>query len=181
MALCYSQLDGETRLRMLSEFEGDVRARRTYASKRFTDRGHAIHQDALREAIVDGNDQTLAERLQSQGAFAAYETSHTKNGKQYQKAVPWDAHITYAEGEFNRYYVRAICLRAIDGGHAIEVMRAKDVESPRSASTALIGTRPPAAQLLEALRTDFRVDNAFGIPPGPNSGLTVKLVVGVPA
>lgn len=181
MALNYPQLDGETRLRMLSEFDADVRAGKTYVSKRFTERGRAIYQDALREAIVDGNDDSLAERLRSQGAFAAYETSHKKNGEPYQKAVPWDAHMTYSEGEFNRYYIRAICLRAIQDGQAIEVVRAKDVENPRSSSIALIGTRPSAAQLLEALRTEFRIDNAFGIPPGPNSGLSVALLIGVPA
>ena len=104
-----------------------------------------------------------------------------RNGKPYMKDVPHDAHVTYAEGEFNRHYIRAICIRSIEVGHAIEVIRAKEVLNARSASVALVGQRLAAAPLLEALQTDYRVDNAFGSPPGPNSGLAIRILHGIAA
>jgi hypothetical protein len=55
------------------------------------------------------------------------------------------------------------------------VYRAKEVVNPRAESVALIGKSLPAKQLLDDLRTNIGTDTALGLPPGPNSGLSVKL------
>ncbi len=81
-----------------------------------------------------------------------------------------------AEGEFNRFYARGLCRRAIaEGIEALVVYRAKEVVNPRAESVALIGKSLPAKQLLEDLRAHIGTDTALGLPPGPNSGLSVKL------
>jgi hypothetical protein len=91
--------------------------------------------------------------------------------------VPVTAPDTLAEGEFNRFYIRGLCLRAIQDGVAeLIVYRAKEVSSPRRESEAMIGARLPPERLLQDIRTHPGVDTAFGLPPGPNSGLSVHLL-----
>ena len=90
--------------------------------------------------------------------------------------VPYTAPETLAEGEFNRFYARGLCRRAIEEGTSqLIVYRAKQVMNARSASQAKIGTKISAKELLQDLRTHPGVDTALGLPQGPNSGLSVKL------
>jgi hypothetical protein len=73
--------------------------------------------------------------------------------------VPITAPETLAEGEFNRFYARGLCLRAMAQGiESLVVYRAKDVVNPRPESVALIGKSLPAKQLLDDLRAGFCVD-----------------------
>ena len=90
--------------------------------------------------------------------------------------VPLNAPETLAEGEFNRFYVRGLCACALDEGiNEVQVYRGKAVRSPRPQSQALIGKMIPAQALLEDLKQSPGVEPALGVPPGPNSGLTVRL------
>ncbi len=90
--------------------------------------------------------------------------------------MPVTAPETLAEGEFNRFYARGLCRRAMAQGiESLLVYRAKEVVNPRPESVALIGKSLPVKQLLEDLRANIGTDTALGLPPGPNSGLSVKL------
>jgi hypothetical protein len=90
--------------------------------------------------------------------------------------VPRTAPITLAEGEFNRFYLRGLCQRAIEaGGPAIEIYRARASVTPRPESEAMIGRHLDADKLLVDLREHVGVDTALGLPPGPNSGLSGRL------
>lgn len=90
--------------------------------------------------------------------------------------VPVTAPDTLAEGEFNRFYARGLCARAIaDGIPDVEVYRGKQVQRPRPESQSKIGNRINVKALLEDLRKSQGVEPALGLPPGPNSGLTVRL------
>ncbi len=90
--------------------------------------------------------------------------------------VPITAPDTLAEGEFNRFFVRGLCVKAIeDGIPEVEVYRGKQVNQPRPQSEAMIGKRISAKRLLDDLRVSQGVEPALGLPPGPNSGLTVRL------
>ena len=102
------------------------------------------------------------------------ERRRTKSGIITAK-VPKDANKTLAEGEFNRYYIRGVCKKAISEGLEIEVYRAKQVEKPRPESQALIGKTLDPKTLLDDLRERIGVDTALGVPAGPNSGLSVRL------
>lgn len=99
-----------------------------------------------------------------------------RQGEADEGKVPVTAPWTFAEGEFNRFYLRGLCLRAIDEGKSIEVYRAKAVVAPRPESTALIGARLNPHTLLADLRIHLAVDTALGLPAGPNSGLSGRLV-----
>lgn len=68
----------------------------------------------LRDAVQGGNDATLAGALASNGRLLTRETAkHPKGGPKIVKAVPVTAPQTLAEGEFNRYYARGVCIRAL--------------------------------------------------------------------
>jgi len=91
--------------------------------------------------------------------------------------IPVTAPDTLAEGEFNRFYARGLCARAIDNGiKEVVVYRGKEVQQPRAESQAMIGKKIDATVLLEDLRNSPGVEPALGLPPGPNSGLTVHLL-----
>ena len=81
-----------------------------------------------------------------------------------------------SEGEFNRFYMRGLCERAKEEGHThVLLYRAKFAEHPRAESEVLIGSEIEVDQLLADLRKHIRIDTALGLPPGPNSGLSIRL------
>ena len=115
--------------------------------------------------------------MRKQGRLNATEERRKPSGGTSTVKVRVDAPDMLAEGEINRFYARGLCLRAIkDGKPEVQVYRAKEVSKPRTASIALIDTKLAVAALLEDLRESIGVDTALGLPPGPNSGISVKLV-----
>lgn len=176
MGLNYENLDLVTRQHMIGELDLDIKENRIYFSKRFNSVGKSNWESLLREAILSHNDDWLANELQTRECFLQHETV-IRQGKQIIKKVPYDAAITCAEGEFNRFYARGLCSRAISEGiQLVEVYRGKIVRTPRAESEMKIGQTLLAKQLLQDLRTSHGVEPALGIPPGPNSGLTVRLI-----
>jgi hypothetical protein len=90
--------------------------------------------------------------------------------------VPITAAETLGEGEFNRFYIRALCVHAInDGIKTLIVYRAKVVANARVESEMKIDTGVDPVRLLGDLRNNPGVDTALGLPAGPNSGLSVRL------
>ena len=172
-------LDDETRAAMLTEVEHDVAAGVLYISPRLSPTGADDYPELLRDAVLHGDDATLAASLASAGRLLTHETArHPRGGADIIKNVPVTAALTMAEGEFNRFYSRGVCVRALaEAGPSakVTIYRARESANPRSASIALVGTTPSAAELLEDLRTHIGMDTALGLPPGPNSGLSVHL------
>jgi hypothetical protein len=91
--------------------------------------------------------------------------------------VPTNSREMLAEGEFNRYYIRAICRIAIEEQVSLEIYHAKSVHSPRTESQQKIGQTVNPSTLLTDLRSHIEVDTALGLPAGPNSGLSVRLSI----
>jgi hypothetical protein len=175
MSLNYLNLDPETREYMISELEYDLDRTKVYFSLRLNDIGKDNYVPALRRAFIDGDDTSLAFEIRN-GYLNETEQRRTKNG--YTTArVPITAADTLAEGEFNRYYIRALCRRGLDQDkYDLVVYRARQVANPRPASEAKIGEVIRADQLLSDLRESTGVDTGLGLPPGPNSGLSIRLV-----
>lgn len=175
MALNLINLDAVTRKFMLDEIERDEKAGNLYIGKRLSNRGAADYPALLRAAAAAADDSFLANELRTPGRVNPTETRNTKNGVTWVK-VPVTAPDTLSEGEFNRFYARGLCRRAIDEGKPqVRVYRAKQVVNPRIDSEALIGRVFGAEKLLEDLRTHIGTDTALGLPNGPNSGLSICL------
>ena len=171
----FENLDSTTRNFMEKEFESDVKEQKVYLSNRLTDSGKDRYLELLREAIKNSDSSSLVSNLQSENLFRDQEEYTKRSGERGIRRVPVTTPQTLGEGEFNRYYIRGLCQRAIsEDRQDVEIYRAKEVNNPRAESEEMVGTRLNAKKLLEDLRQNIGVDPCLGLPPGPNSGLSVK-------
>jgi hypothetical protein len=172
----FANLDAQTRQQMVQEIKDDVASSRLYLSPRLSPQGRQQYPALLTEAAEKHNEAWLAQEIRSRGLLNATETRNKPKGGTTEAAVPVTAPDTLAEGEFNRFYCRGLCRRAVAESKAhVVVYRGKPVSNPRPESEAKVGAQMPAAALLNDLRTHVGVDTALGLPAGPNSGLTVRL------
>lgn len=177
MGLKYANLDAETRRFMVEEIDRAIADGSIYVSPWLSAVGRADWNNLLRTAASNGDDNSLAQELRQKGRVS--QTAQRKKPKSEELMtynVPVTAPDTMSEGEFNRFYVRGLCRRAIENGiKQLEVYRAKDVAQPRPGSEEKIGSMVDPKAILEDLRTSPGVEPTLGLPPGPNSGLTLKL------
>lgn len=173
MPLHYLNLDTQTRNYMRQELEADLTQNTLYPSPRLNPEGLAIWHALLSEAFDAHDDAWLAARLREGTLLNAFEINRRTGTT---KRVPSNANETLAEGEFNRFYIRGVCARAIaEGFPDVIIYRAKAASQPRMESERLIGTTISAERVLSDLRKNIGVETALGIPPGPNSGISVHL------
>lgn len=176
MGLRLESLNDDVRRFMLQEVEYDVNNGNLYRSKHFNDTGNSVYLDLIRQTVQRYDDDWLAERIRVGNCMNQTYTKRKPKGGYTEAKVPWNAPDTFAEGEFNRFYARGLCLHATATGvPALLVYRAKAVMVPRADSEAMIGTMIEAQALLADLRIHQGVDTALGLPNGPNSGLSVRL------
>jgi hypothetical protein len=176
MALAYENLDERTRALMLTEIDRDISLGSLFLSDNLSPQGQSDYPNLLKTAAGTGNDVTLAAEIHQR--LNPFEKPRKLKSGGFSKApvMRSNAHEMLAEGEFNRFYIRAICLRALEDGIAsVIVYRAKAVVNPRTESEQKIGQAVSPEGLLNDLRTHPGVDTALGLPPGPNSGLSVRL------
>lgn len=161
---------------MLKELEMDIGSDSVYYSKRLKTDKQSLWIELLKEAVSKYEDNWLAKQLELKDCLRGQEERRHQSGKIIIAKVPKTAYNTLAEGEFNRYYARGLCLRAINEGiERVIVYRGKEVSSPRQESENQIGNVLYANDLLDDLRKSIGVETALGMPPGPNSGLTIRL------
>lgn len=172
MAFNFKNLDQKTRELMLEEIALDINQGTLYYSKRFNAHGIDVYAELLKSSAIDGNEDSLAKSLNSAGCMNSMEERGT-SGKLVK--VPVNACQLLAEGEFNRYYIRALCLRALNEKNKLVVYRARASENPRPESLKLINKEMDPQDLLTDLRKNIGLDTLLGLPPGPNSGLSVFL------
>ncbi len=161
---------------MVAEIEHDIASGNLYYSKWFTSAGRGAYPAFLRAAATQFDDDWLAAQLATPGLFELDYVKATPSGGTTVAKVPRTAPQTFAEGEINRFYLRGLCVRAMAEGKRIEAYRAKPVVAERPESAMLLGTQFDPARLLVDLRANVGVDTALGLPVGPNSGLSGKLV-----
>jgi hypothetical protein len=177
MGLHYTNLDAETRKYMIEEIDLAIADKSIYLSPWLSPQGIQDWPGLLKTAAANGSDDTLAGALRQNGRVNVMaQRRKPKSAEMTTYRVPDTAPMTMAEGEFNRFYCRGLCRRAIANGIiSLEVYRAKNVEQPRSDSQAKIGTKVDPKAILEDLRSSAGVEPTLGLPPGPNSGLTLKI------
>jgi hypothetical protein len=176
MGIAYANLDDATRGCMAEESALGGH----YISPRLTPSGAAAWVPLLDSAIASHDDDWLAAEIQRRGMMSTQENYTTKTGKSAWRNIniPHSAQML-AEGEFNRFYLRGLCLRAQRAGipHLV-IYRGRASSRPRPESEAKIGTLIAVDTLLAALRRNDFVsieETALGVPGGPNSGLTARL------
>jgi len=172
MSIHYTDLNPLTRKHMVDEIQSDIESTRLYYSSRFSPNGRAFWAPLLIEAAKEHDDGWLADQLTNRGCFLHY-VQDNRTGKL--RKVPSDAAELLADGEFNRFYARGLCLNAITRGIPhVQVYRGKEVSQPRPESERLIGTKVPVEALLNDLRIHVGIETALGLAQ-PNSGLTIRI------
>jgi hypothetical protein len=150
------ELGPEIRRLMIAELHWAVEHGRFYYSKHFTAPGREKYPLLLQQALAGGTPDTLKESLNVPGYFQA---GSRKNAAQ-----------TFAWDEFNKYYMRALCLLAQLPGYDLVVVRGRHSDHPKPESNRLLGTKKDPVRFLSALRDVPKVN-----PFGANSGLTLEL------
>lgn len=172
----FNELNERIRELMESELEFDLERQTLYLSRRLSESGQENYTEILRTAIKEGSPSSFAEELRERECFKTHEERKKPKGGVTMANVPITAAETLAEGEFNRFYVRAVCRCALeDNVSEVTIYRAKEVRNPREESERMLGKKVAAETLLDDLRSNPGVEPALGLPPGPNSGLSVKI------
>jgi hypothetical protein len=175
MPLQYADLDPTTRRYAHAELERDSVAGSFVPSERLRPGVVDDYRKLLNEALRYYDDRWLEERIASM--LVDFEVRRTPSGGETTARLPESAARMLAEGDFNRYYMRGLCARAVDEGrHVVQVYRARLSLEPRPESEALEGERLAAAALLEELRSLAGETAATATLGRPNSGLSVRLV-----
>lgn len=176
MGIFYKNLDGECRQFMLEELKKDVLEGTLYIGSYLNETGIRNWAAILEEAIQNHDDVWLENELRTRNYMKDKTERKKPTGGFTIVSVPVTAPQMLAEGEFNRFYARGLCLKAIKNNiPEVAIYRGKEVRQPRPESQAMIGKRINASALLDDLRKSQGVEPALGLPPGPNSGLTVCL------
>jgi hypothetical protein len=176
MALELLNLDSKTRSEMVKEIDSDQRTGTLFFGKLLRPQARGDYAGLLRQAAVEHDDAWLADALRRGRMMKTHTERATQSGGATLVAVRRDAPQMLAEGEFNRFYMRGLCARAISENiPKLVIYRAKEVANPRPESMARLGQLVDAARLLEDLRENVGDDTVLGVPGGPNSGMSVRL------
>ena len=175
MPLQYENLDPTTRRFAIAELDSDLESGAFNASERLRPTAIAEYQRLLRDAIRYYDDRWLEERADD--LLVDFEMRRTPSGGQTTAKLPDMATRMLAEGDFNRYYMRGVCLRAIEEQRqVVEVYRARLSLDPRPESAELEGHRLQASDVLDYLRGSRSSEPAVMALGRPNSGLSIRLV-----
>jgi hypothetical protein len=175
MPLQYQNLDPTTRRFAIGELDDDLKSGAFHASERLRPTAIADYQHLLRESLRYYDDLWLEQRASD--LLVDFETRQTRSGGQTTAKIPEMASRMLAEGDFNRYYMRGVALRAIEEGRqVVEVYRARLSLEPRPDSAEAEGQRVQAKDVLDYLRGTTNVAPSDVRLGRPNSGLSVRLV-----
>lgn len=165
----FVNLTDSVRGKMLSEVEMDISKGNIYISGRLNELGIEKYVEFLKESIENGTEEILEALIRDNNCLNDTEIS---NGKT--KKVSSNAAQLIAQSEFNRFYIRAICLEAIENDiESVEVYRARESSWSRPESETMIGRQINPKELLEDLRISIGVTPQ--ILPEINSGLSIKI------
>jgi hypothetical protein len=166
---------GDVRRFMKEELQNDLDNQLLYESPRIIHELIPTYIDFLKQALENYDEAWLGDQILSNNLFKTHEERNTK-GKLTSVKVPSNAYKILSEGEFNRYYIRGVCRLSIEQGNpSVIIYRAKVVQNQRLQSPQRIGSVLDAKKLLDDLKSN-KVETALGVPSGPNSGLSVKLL-----
>ena len=172
MKFNYRKLDARTRILMEAEIDTAEKSKNLYFSTRFNTVGNQGWVSWLRSAAKRHDEHWLAYQLEIAVAMKDFETRKKPKGGYAIAHVPDTAAETFADGQFNRFYVAAICRRTLEDKNThVQIYRAKHRGEPRVESRALEGTSVGADGLLLEMRNkDLSLTCKL---LKPNSGLSV--------
>ena len=174
MGLRYEDLTPETRRFMIEEIERDELAETLYRSTWLTQGGQGDWAELLKEAALNGTDESLAAQLRLRGRIVARAQRRKPNSYQMTWYTLGKNAPDVMACEFNVFYCRGLCRRAIaENAPRLEVYRARESAQPRRESELKLGLLVEPEVILVDLRKSHGTEPSFGLPPGPNTGLSL--------
>jgi hypothetical protein len=171
MRFAFRELDDEVRHWMAREIQDAIQLGTLHYSRRLNETGREAWPRLLLQAAEGYDEHWLAYELESLQLLKRVELRSRPLGGYSTAHVPHTAAETLADAEFNRYYMCAVCRKALANGQSVVVYRAKHRDQPRPESQSLIGqTLDPASLILE-LRDKQSTDTHPLLLP--NSGLSI--------
>ena len=170
----YENIDETVRNFMQEEYDFDKNRNRIYFSPRLTEEGTDRYTQFLQNALTYGTEKWLAEKLREADVIKDREMRMNPLGGISEVKVPPSTPDIIAEGEFSRYYLRAICRKAINEGiKKLEIISDRPPDTISDKDRVKVGRFVNPKDLLEDLRQNSYVNSRFGIP-SPKSGLSVR-------
>ncbi len=167
----FPDLDEQTRLNMISELEFDIRTGLFYEPLSMTSSGMMTYKRLLKECLENGNPETLQQKLTS-----SFFRETDRNGHK----IPSNIREMVSFSDFNRYYVRALLLRALSEDKKLCVYRAKQVMHERKQSRLAVNKvffdKRQIGQMLELFRDYRKLFSSKHDLLQPNSGLSLRLI-----
>ncbi|MFL9824715.1 hypothetical protein, partial [Rhodoplanes sp. SY1] len=171
-----SALIDPVRLKMIEEINRDEASGRLYISSYLTQQGQGQWADVLREAARFGTDDSLAQTIIANGMLNKQAQRKKPKGGYTWVDIPHNASQVLAEAEYNNFFCRGLSSYAIDQGiQRLQVYRARYSKNPRQESEQKIGLLVEPTTILTDLRVSQGVESALGIPPGPGSGISLRI------
>jgi hypothetical protein len=172
MAMRFEELDEKTRTYMLREFEAEEASGKPYRGQNLSMQGLEVFPRFMREAIVQGNEQTLTSALNNPQYWHTYK----KSGK---PVKPEDEAERLGLTEFNTWYVRGLSKRLMDEGvKECQAYRAALPKHQPSRCPLQEGQIYPLDLVYKGHRAKYWPPPgnlaAFSIPDGPNCHHTIR-------
>jgi hypothetical protein len=154
MTFNFKNLTPTVRQRMVGEIQAATTGGRLYISpKRLTGTGKVEWSGLLIQAAGTENEHWLAHQLENRDLVEDEEIRRKPKGGYTRAFIPHTGSETLSDGEFNRYYMIAVCQEAIALGKTqVSVYRAKERGTHRPESDALLGKVIDPQQLIAELR-----------------------------
>ncbi|WP_423925877.1 hypothetical protein [Candidatus Palauibacter sp.] len=181
MAMSFEELDEATRQCMLEEFELEIASENPYYGQNLSPMGREMFPELMRQAIRDGNEETLTAAL-NRASFWNPAEPHTRKGVVHQRRINVQQQSErLALTEFNTWYVRGLARRLLDEGVTqCQVYRAA---VPKWRAPAACreheGAIFPVSVIYEGHRARYWPTanlQAISIPFGPNCHHTIRRV-----
>lgn len=174
----YDELDSVTREWMLKEFRIEQEETNPYRSKEMTGLGKSKFTEIIEEAILEGNEVSLAADLVNTKFWQPYTNYSVKGKIRKRKVNPLDSSKRFALTEFNTWYVRGLCRKLMEEGvESCEVYRAAYASEPRPDCQDHDGKTFKVLDVYKGHRARYWPivnKTAFSIPIGPNCHHTIR-------
>lgn len=168
----FPNLDETTRLNMIAELEKDCKLGLFYEPVSMQKAFIPSYKNILMETFANGSVETLQKSL-----VQSFFREKYLNGRK----IPSNISQMVSFSEFNRYYMRALLVRAIEEDRSVIIYRAKQSMDERKESASLLNRCYFGKNTLQSLlffmrdyRKLFSKNSTIDFVK-PNSGLSLKL------
>lgn len=178
----FDELDEITRHWMMREFLAEEESRNPYRSTRLSQTGLGNFPELMKEAILNGNEESLAKSLLNPSYWKSSEVAHSSKGKTFVRSFDIQTVAeTLAKTEFNTWYIRGLAKRLIEEGEEeCEVYRAASADDPRVECLQHEGKIYKVIEVYNGHRAKYWPrpgnPNIFSMPIGTNCHHTIKRI-----